>query len=31
MARESVLAHLLKLEREQLVRRHEEAWHIIEP
>ena len=43
MARESVLAHLLKLEREGLVRRGEDAarpedaarkehaWHIIEP
>jgi glyoxylase-like metal-dependent hydrolase (beta-lactamase superfamily II) len=37
MARESVLAHLLKLEREGLVRREgdaaraEHAWHIIEP
>jgi glyoxylase-like metal-dependent hydrolase (beta-lactamase superfamily II) len=31
MARESVLAHLLKLEREGKVRRAAEAWHIIEP
>ena len=31
MARESVLAHLLKLEREGRARRAEDAWHIIEP
>ena len=31
MARESVLAHLLKLEREGRARRRGDAWHIIEP
>ena len=31
MARESVLAHLVKLEREGRVRRDGDAWHIIEP
>ena len=31
MARESVLAHLLKLEREGRARRSGDAWHIIEP
>lgn len=31
MARESVLAHLLKLERERRAGRRDEAWHIIEP
>jgi glyoxylase-like metal-dependent hydrolase (beta-lactamase superfamily II) len=31
MARESVLAHLLKLEREGRAAREEHAWHIIEP
>ena len=31
VARETVLAHLIKLERERRVRRHAEAWHIIEP
>jgi glyoxylase-like metal-dependent hydrolase (beta-lactamase superfamily II) len=31
VARESVLAHLLKLEREGRAGRREEAWHIIEP
>ena len=30
-ARESVLAHLAKLEREGRARRDDEAWHIIEP
>jgi glyoxylase-like metal-dependent hydrolase (beta-lactamase superfamily II) len=31
MARESVLAHLLKLEHEGRARRSGDAWHIIEP
>ena len=31
IARETVLAHLLKLEREGRAGRHEEAWHIIDP
>ena len=31
MARESVLAHLQKLEREGRARRDGDAWHIIEP
>lgn len=31
LARESVLAHLAKLERDGVVRRTGEAWHIIEP
>jgi glyoxylase-like metal-dependent hydrolase (beta-lactamase superfamily II) len=31
VARESVLAHLLKLEREGKARRDEDRWHIIEP
>jgi hypothetical protein len=31
MARQSVLAHLLKLEREGRARRVEDAWHIIDP
>jgi glyoxylase-like metal-dependent hydrolase (beta-lactamase superfamily II) len=31
MARESVLAHLLKLEREGRARRAEDVWHIMEP
>jgi hydroxyacylglutathione hydrolase len=31
LARESVLAHLAKLEREGVVRRTGEAWHIIDP
>ena len=31
VARESVLAHLLKLEREGRARHHGDAWHIIEP
>jgi glyoxylase-like metal-dependent hydrolase (beta-lactamase superfamily II) len=31
VARESVLAHLLKLEREGRARHHADAWHIIEP
>ena len=31
LARESVLAHLRKLEREGRARRDNEAWHIIEP
>jgi hypothetical protein len=31
MARESVLAHLLKLEHEGLARRSGDAWHIMEP
>jgi glyoxylase-like metal-dependent hydrolase (beta-lactamase superfamily II) len=31
MARESVLAHLLKLEREGRARRAGDAWHIMEP
>jgi len=31
IARESVLAHLLKLEREGRAGRREEAWHIIDP
>ena len=31
IARESVLAHLLKLQREGRAGRREEAWHIIEP
>jgi len=31
VARETVLAHLLKLEREGRAGRHEDAWHIIEP
>ena len=31
VARESVLAHLLKLEREGKARRDGDAWHIIEP
>jgi glyoxylase-like metal-dependent hydrolase (beta-lactamase superfamily II) len=31
LARESILAHLLKLEREGKVRRAGDAWHIIDP
>jgi glyoxylase-like metal-dependent hydrolase (beta-lactamase superfamily II) len=31
LARESVTAHLLKLEREGRARRHADAWHIIDP
>jgi hypothetical protein len=31
VARESVLAHLMKLEREGKARRDGDAWHIIEP
>ncbi len=31
VARETVLAHLLKLEREGRARRRDESWHIIEP
>jgi hydroxyacylglutathione hydrolase len=31
IARETVLAHLLKLEREGRANRHGESWHIIEP
>ena len=31
VARESVLAHLLKLEREGKARREQDAWHIIGP
>lgn len=31
VARETVLAHLLKLEREGRASRHNESWHIIEP
>ena len=31
LARESVTAHLRKLEREGRARREGEAWHIIEP
>ena len=31
VARETVLAHLLKLEREGRARRHDDSWHIIEP
>ena len=31
MARESVLAHLLKLEREGRAGRAQDAWHIIDP
>ena len=31
MGRESVTAHLIKLERDGLARRDDEAWHIIDP
>jgi hypothetical protein len=31
MARESVLAHLIKLEREGRAARRAEAWHMIDP
>jgi glyoxylase-like metal-dependent hydrolase (beta-lactamase superfamily II) len=31
VARETVLAHLLKLEREGRARRRDESWHIMEP
>lgn len=31
VARESVVAHLIKLEREGKARRDEDAWHIIDP
>ena len=31
VARETVLAHLLKLERDGRARRRDESWHIIEP
>lgn len=31
MARESVLAHLIKLEREGRAARREDAWHMIDP
>jgi len=31
VARESVVAHLLKLEKDGVTRRDGEAWHIIDP
>jgi hydroxyacylglutathione hydrolase len=31
VARETILAHLLKLDREGRARRHDESWHIMEP
>jgi glyoxylase-like metal-dependent hydrolase (beta-lactamase superfamily II) len=31
MGRESVTAHLIKLERDRRVRRHDDVWHMIDP